>query len=170
MTTARLLRRYIERASRAACSPPVTPPPGTRPERDRHTVGGAPLREVCDGLYKLVEAIRLKEKAASARQFFFLDPPVSRRHENVDRRPSVSNGVRQPKAVHRSRHIDVGDNHFDIDAGREEFDRLVGVFRAENLEAGILKVVNHQPSEEVVIFDDEHNGARLPIVHGFFLE
>ena len=34
MTTAsRSLRRYEERASRAACSRPATPPPGTRPAR-----------------------------------------------------------------------------------------------------------------------------------------
>jgi hypothetical protein len=73
--------------------------------------------------------IRLGKKAAACRQAAFLEDGVARREDEFDRGPALADMVGQFDAVHRARHLDVGEDEVDVGAGFEDADRLVGVAR-----------------------------------------
>ena len=71
--------------------------------------------------------IRLRQEYAAGRQIVVFDPHMSRRRNDLDRRPAVSNEPGKLQTVHRAWHLDIGEDDVNIGSGCEDCDGFVGI-------------------------------------------
>ena len=69
----------------------------------------------------------------------------------------LSHGPCKPEAVHRSRHLDVGEDDVDIGSGFEDGDRLVGVAGFDDIVARIGDHFRPADPEQRLVFHDEND-------------
>jgi hypothetical protein len=62
--------------------------------------------------------------------------------------------VREPEAIHRAGHLDVGKQQCDVGARLENGDRFVGVDGFDRGEACVLDNVHGPHAEDHLIFND----------------
>jgi hypothetical protein len=80
-------------------------------------------------------AIWLWQEHAAIRQIVVADHDPTRGRHDLDRRPAVPNEPGQLQPVHRSRHLDIGEDDVDIWTLFQDGDGLVGIGRLDDLEA-----------------------------------
>jgi hypothetical protein len=113
--------------------------------------------------------IRLAYKHASKRQFGLATFQPPRCDNSLDRRPAITNPVNQPYAVHRTRHIDIGEYEVDIVVPFENADRLVGVFCFVRSESCRRNCFNRNHSNNRFVLNDEDADRVMPFNRGYQL-
>lgn len=104
----------------------------------------------------LAGCIGLRQKSREGRQLRRQRARSSRCDEDADGRPSVSDHGRKRQTIHRSRHLDIGENQHDIVALLKVLQRLIGRGGFQNAEARFLKYIDRIHSDENIVFHDEN--------------
>jgi hypothetical protein len=97
----------------------------------------------------------------SAREICGFDHPVSRCHEDVDRRPSVLHGMSQSNAVHRSWHVDVCKDRPYRWSGLQDWDRFICVGCLENVKSGFFEHDGRIHANERFVLDNNDRQFRI---------
>ncbi len=71
-------------------------------------------------------------------------------------RPPIANQRGKLNAVHRSRHLDIGENQLDVCAQHQDGDGCIGIFGLHGGEAGVLDHVDRVQTEQRLVFDDKN--------------
>jgi hypothetical protein len=118
--------------------------------------------DLADDLFR---RIRLADKYASLRQFGIAEFQVRGRDNELDGRPPIANAMGEPYAVHRTRHIDIGEHQTDIALPFKNADRFVGVGRGIGFESGRLDCFKGNHSNERFILDDKDAHELMLLAH-----
>ncbi|MDR6872030.1 hypothetical protein J2Y55_003046 [Bosea sp. BE125] len=99
--------------------------------------------------------VGLGEEANTIRHLRRKRPAMAGRDHDDDGRPAVANREGKLDAVHRARHIDIGEDDPDVGVRLKDMDGLVGVRRLDRDEAGLLDNVDGIHANERFVFHDE---------------
>jgi hypothetical protein len=109
--------------------------------------------------------IRLADKYASGRQFGLAKFQLPRCDNELDGRPAIANAMGKPYAVHRTRHIDIGENQTNIPLPFKNADRFVGVGRSVRSESGCFDCFKGNQSNKRFILDNEDAHSLVLFAH-----
>ena len=92
-----------------------------------HDFQGALAHHVLHFRDHLLHVERLSEEAAVGGLVIVGQFQLTGHQDDLDQRPSLVDGVGELEAVHASGHLDVGEQQFDVGAGFEDRQRIVGI-------------------------------------------
>src|SRR5580704_18697600 len=107
------------------------------------------------GVLNLHWVVRFGEEAAPCGKFPFRDPFTPRSHDDLDRWPSVADRVGELEAIHRARHVNVGEDHADVPAVLQDPYGFIGVGGFDDRESRRLDRFDGAKPNQRLIFDDE---------------
>jgi len=94
-------------------------------------------REFAKSIANLQGMIRLLDEVSSGRNVGGVRVDLAGGNQQGDRRPSVSHDSGKSKAVHRSRHLNVGEQNRYCRRRFQQSDRLIGINSLQDCEAEI---------------------------------
>ena len=81
----------------------------------------------------------------------------ARSQNQLDWRPTISDGASQLKSIHRTRQMDVGEDYPNVVAGLENGNCAVGVSGFDRIETGILNSRHRDHPNQGLVLYDEHD-------------
>jgi hypothetical protein len=104
-------------------------------------------------------AVWLREEYRSSRQIERFDCHASRGRDDADRRPAVSDRVRQLRPIHGSRHVNIRKYDLDVRAAFEDENGRVGIGSLEDFKSGIPDRFHHGAADQKLVLDDQDDRA-----------
>lgn len=81
----------------------------------------------------------------------------ARGNDKSDKGPTMAYHLYQSESVHRTGHLDVGENHLNVAAGFQDANGFIRIRGTDGIESCLLDhVLSHQADEELVLHD-KHN-------------
>src|ERR1700680_2451527 len=102
--------------------------------------------------------VGLRQKPPALRKFGLPDSEGGGR-DNLDRRPAAANRPSKLQPVHRTWHLDIGEDHGDVAASFQNFDGFIGIGSLDHLKSGGGHHLDRIDSEQELVLDDQHNGS-----------
>jgi hypothetical protein len=100
--------------------------------------------------------IRLRDEMSSGRHVSGVRAQLAGGNQQGYRRPSVSHNSGKPKAVHRSRHLNVGEQNRYCRRRFQKSDRLIGINCLQYCEAQIADLISRVHTHQRVILNHQN--------------
>ena len=99
-------------------------------------------------------AVGLCQKPPALRQILFPDIHKARGRDDLDRRPAAADGAGKLQPVHRTRHLDIGEDDVNIGSGFEDRYSLVAIACLDDFKPGILNHLGRIHPQQEFVFDN----------------
>ena len=101
---------------------------------------------------ELFVSVGLRQEATALWEVGIGDHEMAGGEDEIYRRPSLPDGARQFETVHRSRHVDVGEDDTYVSALFEDSDGIIGVRSRDRLVAGFFDEIDSMNAAEKFVF------------------
>src|SRR4051794_24225551 len=91
-----------------------------------------------EGCADLSGGVWLAQKSAAGRQFSLENSPVTRGHDESDWRPTAPDNTDQFEPVHATRHLNIGEDCFDVVPTFKNANCFISVRGCNGFEAGLI--------------------------------